>query len=264
MVLEFDGFIDTSRMASHDLQKYNSHIGRAVDNVLATTRWTKRVLDDVAHHEAGKGLLQSTVLDPLGKLVGRTSFTEKAVLDQYIQHASTVEEEINRLIEEAQALLMLLINLEDRLDVIHGIVTREIGHAELSKAEKYSAVWSWLGRNRDILNQLGQRVNLLEEVGRYRRTAVEHVTRTLIRLEEIAAGLEDLRERVATPGLLRGRSDIPLRVHLESIESGVERLEMGRLKSRRIENDYLRKALGQGDPPESLSPRRTTITLDRK
>jgi hypothetical protein len=31
MLLEFDGFIDTARSASYDLQKFNSHVGRRVD-----------------------------------------------------------------------------------------------------------------------------------------------------------------------------------------------------------------------------------------
>ena len=28
LVLEFDGFIETARIASYDLQKFNSHVGR--------------------------------------------------------------------------------------------------------------------------------------------------------------------------------------------------------------------------------------------
>jgi hypothetical protein len=28
LVLEFDGFVETARIASYDLQKFNSHVGR--------------------------------------------------------------------------------------------------------------------------------------------------------------------------------------------------------------------------------------------
>ena len=34
LVLEFDGFIETARIASYDLQKFNSHVGRGVDNIM--------------------------------------------------------------------------------------------------------------------------------------------------------------------------------------------------------------------------------------
>ncbi|KAI9750074.1 MAG: hypothetical protein M1815_002035 [Lichina confinis] len=253
MIMEFDGFIDTSRTASNDLQRYNSHIGRAVDNVLATTRWTKRVLDAVAKHEASKGALESVMGDAASWIFGKTPFTETAVLDQYIRHARTVEEEINRLITEAQALLLLLTGMEDRLDVINGIVTRETNEAVSSKAEKLSFLRALFGHNRGILSQLGQRIELLKDVGAYRRSAVEHVTATMLRLQEIAAGLEDLRERVATPSLVRGRSDLPLNVHLDSIQSGVQRLEASRLDSRRIEGDHLRRLLDRGEQFDDLT-----------
>lgn len=253
MMMEFDGFIDTSRTASNDLQRYNSHIGRAVDNVLATTRWTKRVLAAVAQNEASKSALQSLMVDAASWVFGTTPFTETAVLDQYIRHARTVEEEINRLITEAQALLLLLTGMEDRLDVINGIVTRETHEAVSSKAEKLSFLRAFFGHNRGILSQLGQRIELLKDVATYRRTAVEHVTATMLRLQEIAAGLEDLRERVATPRLVRGRSDLPLNVHLESIQSGVERLEASRLNSRKIEGDHLRRLLDRGEPSNDLT-----------
>lgn len=104
LVLEFDGFIETARIASYDLQKFNSHIGRAVDNLLATNRWTKRVLDDISVRDASRGAIASffssdnSLLAPFQPI----KFTEDALLDQYIQHTRVAEEEIQRLVAEAQ------------------------------------------------------------------------------------------------------------------------------------------------------------------
>ncbi|KAI9806498.1 MAG: hypothetical protein M1833_003685 [Piccolia ochrophora] len=252
LVLEFDGFIDTARIASYDLQRYNSHIGRAVDNVLATTRWTMRVLDGIALEDGSKGAVQSFISDKLLAPFRPVRDMEAAVLDQYIQHTRVVQEEINRLISEAQALLLVLNNLEDRLDVMHGIVTRDDNHAKATKDEILSQLWTMIGGNRGKLNKMNRQLHLLEQVSVYRKTAYAHVSGTILRLQEIGAGLEDLRERVGAPELLRDRSDIPLSVHIENIQAGVERLENGRSHAKRLENDQLRKRLNGGNAEEHL------------
>ncbi len=173
-------------------------------------------------------------------------FTESILLDQYIQHTHVVEEEINNLIAEAQALLLVLNNLEDRLDVIHGIATREDMHAKALKEEILSELWTMVGGNRGKLNKMDRQLNLLQQVGIYRKNAYAHVSGTIIRLQAIGAGLEDLRERVGSPELLRDRIDIPLSVHLENIQKGVERLEEGRLNARKLEDEHIRRTLERG------------------
>jgi hypothetical protein len=240
LVLEFDGFIETARIASYDLQKFNSHVGRGVDNILATARWTKRVLDGIAARDGSRGALQSL------------KFTEDALLDQYIQHTRIVEDEIHRLIAEAQALLLVLQNLEDRLDVIHGIATRDNTHAQLSKDEILSQLWTQLGGNRSKLGKYDSQLRLLQQVGEYRRTAWAHVSGTILKLQAMGAELEELRERVGSAELLRDRAHVPLSVHIENIELGVERLEAGRNQAKRVENEYLRKTLDRGKEDERL------------
>jgi hypothetical protein len=68
----------------------------------------------------------------------------------------------------------------------------------------------------------------------------------------MGSGLEDLRERVGSPELLRDRRDIPLSVHIENIQRGVERLEEQRLNSRKLENDHIRQTLERGQLEGSL------------
>ena len=217
--------------------------------MLATTRWTMRTLDDIADREASRGKIYHAWMTLRKPFVGGSS-SETAVLNQYIQHARTVEDELNRLIAEAQALLLILGNLDDRLDVVHGIVTRDKGGALAAKHD-LSPLWLLLGRNRKELGLANDKLKLLDDVGRYRKLAVRHVTDTLMRLQEISAGLEDLRERVVAPELLRDRSMIPLSVHLESIQRGVERLEIGRSNNRKLEGEYLRRTLDRGEPNEA-------------
>jgi hypothetical protein len=246
LVLEFDGFIETARIASYDLQKFNSHVGRAVDSVIATTRWTTRVLDSIEERDASRGSISTFINDKILAPFQPVKFTEGILLDQYIQHTRLVEDEIHKLISEAQAILMILNNLEDRLEVIHGVATRDGMRAKALKDEILSELWTMVGGNRGKLNKMDRQMNLLQKVGVYRKTAYAHVTGTILRLQAIGAGLEDLRERVGAPELLQDRAHVPLSIHIENIQLGVERLEASRLNARKLENEHIDRALKRG------------------
>lgn len=172
-------------------------------------------------------------------------FTEAKILDQYVKHTAIVEEEIHKLIGEAQAILMILTNLEDRLEVIHSIVLRDKDHVDVKKDEILAELWTILGGNRGKLSKMNNQLDLLHQVTTYRTTAYVHVSLTIVKLQEISSGLEDLRERVGAPGVLRDRHDIPLSVHLDSIQRGVERLEESRERER-INVDRIRNEQYQG------------------
>ncbi|KAL8672517.1 MAG: hypothetical protein Q9168_003020 [Polycauliona sp. 1 TL-2023] len=256
LVFELDGFIDTAAIASNDLQRFNSHVGRAVDNILATARWTKRVLDGVALDQQSRGRIagfftstsNNKLLTPFQPTIPSIT-TESTVLKQYTEHTRLVEAEINRLITEAQALLAVLRNLDDRLDVIHGIAIRDNIHAQGSKEETMSQLWTMLGGNRKTLGKYESQLKLLRQVGVYRQTAIAHVAGTMLKLQAMGAELAELRERVGTVELVGGErtGGVPLSVHIESIELGVERLEQRRNWARGVESEERRKSLG-ADP----------------
>ena len=252
LVLEFDGFIETARIASYDLQKFNSHVGRGVDNILATARWTKRVLDSIAERDGSQGAIVSFFNDKVLAPFQPVKFTEDALLDQYIQHTRVVEEEINRLVVEAQALLLVLQNLEDRLDVIHGIAVRDNLHAQGSRAEVLSQLWTMLGGNQSKLGKFDSQLRLLGQVNTYRQIAIAHVSGTLVRLQGMGTELEELRERVGGVELLGGKGSVPLSLHIENIEMGVERLERGRKGAKELENQELKQSLEKAKGNERM------------
>lgn len=159
-----------------------------------------------------------------------------------------MEQQIQDLILEAQALLAILQNLDDRLDVIHGIVTRDGIHVQDDRDELFAQLWTKLGGNRGSVQRLDAQLRLLREVSLYRRTAWAHVSGTMLKLQGIAAGLEDLRERVGAADVLG--TDVPLRQHVETIQMGVERLERQREESRRVEAEAYRRVLDRKVPGE--------------
>lgn len=235
--LEFDGFIETARRASYDLQKFNSHIGRSVDQVLSTTRWTIRVLDDMSLHPPTTGAL-TRFLHPFR--AHPREQTELALLNQYIAHAAAIESQLHALIEEALLLQMLLQNLDDRLEIIHSIVVRENVQITASRDDILDELWTLVGGNRRSLSKMDGQLDLLSQVNTYRMTAYAHVSATILKLQEISSGIEDLRERVSAPGNMgEGGGVVPLEVHLESIRLGVERLEGSRDTEKRNEVENL-------------------------
>ena len=249
--LEFDGFIETARIASFDLQKFNSHVGRSVDSVLATAKWTRRVLDGIEMRSADRGAINAFLNDKLLAPFQPLKFTENRALEQYMRHTRTVEDEIARLITEAQALLLVLQNLEDRLDVIHGISVRDRETAQLSRDDVLNQLWTKLGGNAKALGKLDSKLNLLSQMNQYRQSAFAHVSGTIIKLQEIAAGLEDLRERVSTVQVIGGKMGVPLSVHIDNIELGVQRLEEARMRTRGVEGNAVRSIL---DREEGRNP----------
>lgn len=244
LVLEFDGFIETARIASYDLQRFNSRIGRAVDTVLSTTRWTTRVLEGIQDRESEEGVLSqwaAVVFSPFQA----AKFTESALLNQYMTHTSLIETEIQKLILEAQALLGVLGNLEDRLDVIHGISARDGMHALQTRDELLSELWTFVGGNRHKLSKTNRQLDLLRQVGRYRKSAWNHVSATIVKLQAIGSGLEDLRERVGSVENVAGQ--VPLSVHIENVKRGVERLEEKRDEQKRVEGEVRGKVVDRDD-----------------
>ena len=243
LVLEFDGFIETARLASLDLQKFNSHVGRSVDMILSTNRWTRRVIDDIAIQRSERGAILAFVNDRLLIPFQPVKLTENKLLEQYIEHSQVVESEIERLVEEAQALLQILQNLEDRLDLINEIAIRDDVHAKGARDEILAQLWTKLGGNRSKVDKFDSQISLLRHVNQYRRAAFDHVSATILKLQAMGSELEELRERVAGPSAFEDKAKVPLSVHIENIEMGVERLEAGRENLRKTEEAQYRKVL---------------------
>ncbi|KAK4132556.1 hypothetical protein BT67DRAFT_443754 [Trichocladium antarcticum] len=249
LVLEFDGFIETARAASNDLQKFNTHVGSAVDSVISINRWTSRYLDGLetdrstgSRHGGRLGAWTAWLLAPFQPAV----FSARHLLDQYVEHASLVSDKIADLIVEAQAVLHTLGRAEDHLGIIYDLVTRSQRSVQARRDEILWTLWTLVGANNRRLDSLNGQLSLLRRVDAQRSDAVRQVSELVVELEKIQAGLGDLRERVAEPGLVRGRVEVPLAVHIETINRGVERLEAARSRIRAVENERIREVLARG------------------
>jgi hypothetical protein len=179
-------------------------------------------------------------------------FGQNTLLNQYIKHTRVVSDEIKTLLAEAQALLYVLQSLEDRLENIHGIALPDEILAQGQKDEILSKLWTLLGGNRAVLGEFDSQLQLLRQVGEYRKIAWAHVSGTIVRLQAMGSELEELRQRVQSVELWKDREDIPLAVHLESIRLGVERLGNSREATRELAMTYIDKVLHGGSKDNAM------------
>lgn len=237
LVFEFTNFIKTARQASNDLSRYNSRIGRGVDKILTTNKWTLQVLAGIEDTEAHRGDIPRFIssLNIFQPFMPFERMSSELMLEQYVRHTAVIQDEIDALIIEAQVLLRTLNNLDDRLDVIGDIAARDGLKAQGSHDELFANLWTKLGGNKQSVNKVNNQLKLLDDVGAYRKMAIAHVMSTIIKLQAIAANLEDLRERVGAPELVGVKDGLPLEMHLEQIRLGVERLEELRREGRQVE-----------------------------
>lgn len=253
LVFEFDGFIETARTASSELQKFNVHVGSAVDSIISINRWTSRYLDGLAAAEQENRGMISDLVTWLFAPFQPTVFNERSLLGKYIEHTALVSDKIGALIDEAIILLITLERLDGHLDVIHNWVVRTHKDVSGSKNEVLFSLWTIVGANRGRIHNLNSQLSLLRRVGAQRGDAVQQVMELKDELEKIQFGLEALRQQVTAPELADAQGkELPLSVHVETINAGVANLESARTRIRGIENDRIRETLMRGKDEERL------------
>jgi len=267
LVYEFDGYIETISTLSRDLQSFNTHVGSAVDSIISINRWTSRYIDSLAASRAeaagGSAVARFTgwVFSPFAPAV----FDERILLDKYIEHTSMVSDKIATLILEAQANLRLLAQAENNLGTIKEHVVRSEQDVHQEKDSVLWTLWTVVGANRPQLNRLNSQLDLLRQVERQRTSAVAQLVTLVHDLGDIQTKLSDLRDRVAAPEVVedglpelggmgggRGAGRVPLSVHIETINAGVDRLEGARSRIRAEENERLQRALARARDDDHL------------
>ncbi|CAA9966871.1 AF-4 domain containing protein [Pyrenophora teres f. maculata] len=259
---EFEYFVRTASEASIDLSRFNSRIGAASDRLVSTNQWTLNVLSGIKEQEASIGTLSRVINQLTGAFVAPPPTLQQRIYDQYIIHVSKNKDEITRLIESAQALLLILNNLDERLATIFEIATNDDQTITRNQEELLSFLWTKLGGNRSDVKANAKSLNLLSNINAYRKKAVVHVSETLLKLQEIQAELENLREGVAAPEILGYRSELPLEYHIEAIGKGIERLQVSRGEHMRVESEtYKRLMRGpeEGDGRKELGGPTVTV-----
>ena len=244
LAVEFDFFVLTAKEASSDLARYNTRIGAVLDRVIGTNIWTYAVLDGLQKDAASTGLL-SRAVSSLTASPKRT--LEQRIYDQYIAHVTKNREEIASLISAAQALLMVLTNMDARLDTIFSLAVSDDATISRNHDELLSLLWTKLGGNKASVKANVRSLTLLRDVSSYRKRALTHVSHTLVKLQEIQSELEVLHDDVGRPELLGWEGEGGLVYQMGVIDSTVERLRRARGESLRVEGEGTRRRINGVD-----------------
>ena len=261
--LEFENFVLTANEASMDLSRYNSRIGATMDRIIATNTWTMAVLSGISEQEASYGALDHVYGALTRPFIAPPPTLQQRVFDQYLLHVTKNKEEITKLIETAVALLAVLQNLDERLDTIYQIATNDDMTITKNQEELLAQLWTKLGGNNAKVKAHNKQLHLLRNISAYRKKALMHVSETLMKLREIQAELENLRENVAAPEVLGWRDELPMAYHLDLIEKGVERLKRARGESMRVEGETYRRLIRGGEEVARELPA-PTVTVRAK
>ncbi|KAI6039889.1 hypothetical protein EDC04DRAFT_3003197 [Pisolithus marmoratus] len=226
--------IDAKKTA-RGLTKLNAKVAGAVDEVMALNSYAMATIEE-APEKATSPILQAVIPIKIGPTA-----------DEIIQGAFTLamdqsEQSIARLIVEAELSGQNLDQMEVDIASLHDMITREDKHMSNEKDRVLGELWTTLGGNRQKLREYDDRLALLNDLAVYRKQARAHVTAALQTLHAMSDDLEDLRERVAAPGIIGGK--VPIKVHIESIKNGLERLKEGRTRAREVGDETSKRLLG--------------------
>ncbi|KAF7789182.1 hypothetical protein EIP86_000119 [Pleurotus ostreatoroseus] len=226
-------FVTDAKVVSRRLQKLSAHIGGAVDSIMA--------VNDYALHTIENS--QEKTHKVFGKAWPTTSDTDSqhVVRDTFIQAMSVFEAQIRRIVLEAEASLHALAELEEQLQTIHTFVAREDSALVHARTNLLSELWTKCGGNKKVLRHIDSHISLLANVGEYRKRATAQVSAALQTLQGMSEDMEDLRERVAAPDLMG--EQIPVSVHMRSIQGGLDRLQADRNRFKRYEKEAIRRML---------------------
>ncbi|KAG6335116.1 hypothetical protein ID866_3970 [Astraeus odoratus] len=224
-----------AKKTARGLSKLNAKVTGAVDEVMALNNYAMQTIGE-AQKNAPSPILQAIVPFKLGPTA------DEIIVEAFTLAMDQSEQTIGRLVVEAEVSAQNLDQMEVDIDTLHGMVTHENKSTSTEKDQLLGHLWTTLGGNRQTLREYDDKLALLNDLADYRKKARAHVTAALQALHAMSDDLEDLRERVAAPGIIGGK--VPLHVHIDSIKNGLERLKEGRTRAREIGDATARKLLG--------------------
>ncbi|KAI0663790.1 hypothetical protein C8Q70DRAFT_378665 [Cubamyces menziesii] len=229
-----DEFVEDAKRTGKGLQKLTAKINGAVDNIMAINDYALRTIEGAQNEP--KSLLRAVW--PFASAPPRS---RDVVVQAFRTSMDAHATEMRRLVLELSVSEANLERLDTHLVALHELCTRENITLSAAREDLLSELWTLLGGNRKRLRGMDFNLELLRELGEYRKRAAAHVAAAKQTLQAMSEDMEDLRERVAAPDVVGDR--IPVEVHMKSIQSGLERLKEDRIRARQREDELVRKIL---------------------
>ncbi|KAI0833648.1 hypothetical protein BC628DRAFT_1308328 [Trametes gibbosa] len=229
-------FVEDAKLTGQGLQKLTSKVNGAVDKIMAINDYALRAIDSAQTKP------QSLALQILWPFASPAPRTQAAVVEAFRRSMDVHADEMRRLVLELEVSEANLDRLDTHLLMLHDLCTRENLALGADRDDLLAQLWTRLGGNRGRLRGMDYNLALLRDLGEYRKRAAAHVAAAKQTLLAMSEDMEDLRERVAAPEIVG--DSIPIEVHMQSIQSGLERLKEDRIRARARENQLMNKILG--------------------
>ncbi|KAJ7138773.1 hypothetical protein C8R43DRAFT_893162 [Mycena crocata] len=225
-------FAKEAESTSNSLTKLSSRVFGAVDSIMGVNDFALRTI------EATRSTARFSLLRYINPWTADPSILVVESFETSMRFLSTT---IRQLVVEFEINIRHLDKLEQQLAILHEIVSREGISVDSARSELLGELWTLLGGNKHRLTVYESNLRLLMNVGEYRKQALAHVVSALQKLRQMGGHMEDLRQRVSEPELIGGR--IPLDVHIQSIQSSLERLRESQAQAQAREEVVFKEAL---------------------
>ncbi|CDO75081.1 hypothetical protein BN946_scf185010.g6 [Trametes cinnabarina] len=198
-------------------------LGRFVSDAQATGRELQRLSAKARATIDSIAVFNSHALQAIRLGRERGSYHADLALSRTFQMSmDALASQVTRILLTATKAAGCLDGLEESLALIHELCAREALLQHVAVDELLWSLWTLLGGNRGKLRELKYRAEVLMEVRRYRSMAVAYVAATSQALQVADAELSELRDRLSDGS--NSGADIPIEVHLASVERIVGRL----------------------------------------
>lgn len=244
------------------LQGFGSKVGGVLDQLLSINQYALRELSMIKRESQHRPFLYR-LLTPTSFFRSTSHYysdepddprTRARVAETFNKAAEVLESNLRLLVADGETIFTSLTQLTEQHKPIYDEIVREVVDIKKEEAVVLSSLWTKVGGNAAQRKNFRENAELLALIGSYEEQARGYVESTVLELDRMTADLENLRRRVAEPLLIssggngkgkRGRDDdiasIPLSVHLDAIETAVERLVRKRAQRREKEGNWLKK-----------------------
>ncbi|KAI1783094.1 hypothetical protein LXA43DRAFT_904310 [Ganoderma leucocontextum] len=198
-------FATNARTTSRSLQKLSARINGAADNIVSFNAHAFRTIEAAQQKNAVE--------------VGAT------VLRAFQTSMNGFSSQITSVMLDATTAMANLDMLEIRLLTIHDLCVQESLTTAITLDDLLWELWTLIGGNHSKLRDLRHRMAVLREIQQYRAVAVAYVAATTQTVLLVDAQLSELRDRLTEAVV--DPEEIPVEVHLASIERSLLRLQEG-------------------------------------
>ncbi|KAH9923212.1 uncharacterized protein B0H18DRAFT_1212281 [Fomitopsis serialis] len=220
-------FLDDAKKAGEGLIRLTKGIDGAVNRIAAANEFALRTMEAATAESSSLSRLVTALLF--------RSTTKAIVAPSYREVMETLAHETDLALLQASASAASLERLEETLDTIHAICSREGLSLSRKHAELLSELWTILGGNRDLRRSNEMQLALLKDIDWYRTQALTRVVVTRDVLLMMTVDVEELRDQAATPHLVGER--VPVEALIDGIGRSIEGLKEGRRRANEMQED---------------------------